>query len=49
MMSFCAFLLTLCQEEFKKDMNDDEELSSLKHAMDEAQTVSVRIVRNRVS
>ena len=48
-MSFHAFLLTLCQEEFKKDMNDDEELGSLKHAIDEAQTVSVRMVRDRVS
>ena len=44
MMNFRAFLLGLCQDEFERDMNDDEELDNLKHAIDEAQTVSVRMV-----
>ena len=39
MKSFRALLLTKCQEEFEKDMKDDEELNMFKQAMEEAKTV----------
>ena len=39
MESFRALLLTKCQEGFEKDKKDDEELDSLKHAVEESQTV----------